>query len=85
MTSIEAFKEKLDNEHNWPDTYVFKFVLASEKQNEFRELFPEETFHEKKSSAGNYISFTLKKTMMSSDEVVEVYIKARAIDGLIAL
>ncbi len=85
MSSIEAFKQKLDNEHNWPDIYLFKFVVASGKREEFRSLFSDETFKERKSSAGNYISFTLKKTITSSDEVVDIYVKARTIEGLIAL
>jgi uncharacterized protein len=85
MTSIEAFKEKLDNEHKWPDVYVFKFVVSIVKEQDFRTLFSEEVFIEKKSKAGNYISFTLKREMKSSDEVVEIYLKVQAIDGVITL
>jgi uncharacterized protein (DUF1697 family) len=85
MNSVEAFKEKLDREHNWPDIYVFKFVVSIVKEHDFRALFSKETFHEKRSKAGNYISFTLKREMVSSDEVVDIYMKAKAIEGLIAL
>ena len=85
MDSYKAFKEKLDQEHSWPDLYVFKFVVPIAKQSELRELFPEESFTEKKSKAGNYISFTLKKHIKSSDEVVAIYLKAKEIEGLIAL
>ncbi len=85
MNSVEAFKEKLDREHNWPDVYVFKFVVSKLKEQDFRALFNKETFHEKRSKAGNYISFTLKREMESSDEVVNVYMKAKTIEGLIAL
>ncbi len=85
MDSFSAFKEKLDQEHSWPGIYIFKFVVPSAKQDELREVFPEETFTERKSKAGNYISFTLKKTINSSDEVVDIYLKAKEIEGLIAL
>ena len=85
MDSYDAFKEKLDQEHTWPGIYIFKFVVPSAKQDEVRETFPQETFTEKKSKAGNYISFTLKKNINSSDEVVDIYLKAKEIDGLIAL
>ena len=85
MDAHRAFKEKLDQEHSWPGIYVFKFVVPSNKQQEIRDLFPEEPFTEKKSKAGNYVSFTLKKTIHSSDEVVEMYLKAQEIEGLIAL
>ena len=85
MDSFKAFKEKLDQEHSWPGIYLFKFVVPTAKQKEVREKFPHESFTEKKSKAGNYISFTLKKNIKSSDEVVDIYLKAQEIDGLIAL
>ena len=85
MDSFKAFKEKLDQEHKWPDIYVFKFVVPVLKVPAFKAEFPDESFLEKKSKAGNYISFTLKKKLHSSDEVVEMYLKARKIEGLIAL
>jgi putative lipoic acid-binding regulatory protein len=85
MDSFKAFKEKLDQEHKWPDTYVFKFVVPAGKTTEFKTEFSDEVFQEKKSKAGNYISFTLKKKLQSSDEVIEMYLQARKIEGIIAL
>lgn len=85
MTSVEAFKEKLDQEHKWPDIYLFKFVVPIRKAQDFKKTFPEFSFQEKKSNAGNYISFTLKREMRSSDEVVDIYIKAKTVEGVIAL
>ncbi len=85
MDSVKAFKDKLDQEHDWPGIYIFKFVLPASQKLELKELFPDESFKEKQSKAGNYISFTLEKTIHSSDEVVEIYLKAREIDGIIAL
>jgi hypothetical protein len=85
MDSFKAFKEKLDQEHKWPDMYVFKFVVPVGKATEFKAEFKNEAFQEKKSKAGNYISFTLKKKLQSSDEVVEMYLQARKIEGIIAL
>ena len=85
MTSVEAFKEKLNQEHKWPDIYLFKFVVPIGKAQDFKSTFPEFSFQEKKSNAGNYISFSLRKEMKSSDEVINIYIKARTVDGVIAL
>ena len=85
MDSITAFKEKLDNEHHWPTTYMFKFVVPANKAVEVKTTFAKETFETKESKGGNYISFTLKKMIYSSDEVVEIYQEARKIQGLIAL
>ena len=85
MDSYEAFKIKLDNEHDWPSTYLFKFVVPKNKTDEFRLIFSLESMQEKKSKAGNYVSFTFKKIINSSDEVVDVYLKAKTVEGLIAL
>ncbi|MCK5279152.1 MAG: DUF493 family protein [Cyclobacteriaceae bacterium] len=85
MDSFKAFKEKLDNEHKWPAIYMFKFVAPSAKVQDVLTAFSKETFQMKRSKAGNYVAFTLKKMIKSSDEVVEIYLKARKIEGLIAM
>ncbi len=83
--SFDAFKEKLDNEHSWPATYMFKFVVPVAKESEFRDIFPSFNFETKHSKTGKYISFTMKKEMQSSEGVVEIYLRAKKIKGLIAL
>ncbi len=80
-----SFKDKLDKQHQWPCDYLFKFVVPSEKTTDFEAEFPNESFHSKKSSAGKYTSFTLRKRMISSDEVIAIYRAASAIEGIIAL
>ena len=85
MDSFESFKEKLDNEHKWPAIYMFKFVAPSDKAQEVMKLFSRESLQIKRSKAGNYVAFTMKKMINSSDEVVEIYVNARKIEGLIAL
>ncbi len=85
MNSFEDFKKKLDNEHKWPTTYMFKFVVPSNKIDELKAIFPEEPINVKESKNGKYSSFTMKKHIDSSDEVIEIYLKVRKIEGLIAL
>lgn len=85
MDSHKDFKEKLDNEHKWPTTYMFKFVVPKGKVEDFRALFSVENLKEKASKAGNYISFTFQKQMQSSNEVVDVYLSAKKIEGVISL
>ncbi len=85
MDSFKAFKEKLDYEHKWPSTYMFKFVVPSTKTQEITMLFPKDSLETKPSKNGNYVAFTMKKLVYSSDEVVEVYKAASNIKGLIAL
>ena len=85
MDSYRDFKQQLDDEHNWPTDYMFKFVSPKRKAPEVRALFSKESVTEKKSRAGNYISFTFKKVIYSSDEVVDIYERAKRIEGLISL
>jgi putative lipoic acid-binding regulatory protein len=85
MDSYIDFKQKLDQEHQWPTIYMFKFVVPSGKVEEFHSVFDTESLQSKKSKGGNYASFTIKKMMSSSQEVVDVYLKAKKIEGIIAL
>lgn len=81
----KSFKEKLDKEHKWPTSYMFKFVAPAAKEDEVKEVFADEELGIKKSKEGNYASFTINKVMNSSDEVVEIYLKAGKIEGLIMM
>lgn len=83
--NYDAFKEKLDAEHNWPAVYMFKFVVPSLKAIEFEAILPEQKFTVKKSKGGKYISFTLKKMITNSQEVVDIYQAVSGVEGLIAL
>jgi len=81
----KSFKEKLDKEHKWPTSYMFKFVAPSSKENEVKEVFADQELAIKKSKGGNYASFTIHRVMNSSDEVVDMYLKAGKIEGLIMM
>lgn len=81
----EVFKEKLDSQHSWPGSYVFKFIVPKGKETDVIQLFNNGEAQQKASSKGNYISITAKVTMQNSDEVMAVYLKAHTIEGIIAL
>jgi uncharacterized protein len=82
---VDSFRKKLDDHHIWPTLYVFKFIVPKGKEEEVRRLFPLFTPAEKESKNGNYVSFTIQKVMPSGEAVIEVYQKAAAIEGIIAL
>lgn len=84
-SSINSFKEKLDKEYNWPSLYTFKFIVPKGKEDEVKNLFSNHTTKEKASSAGNYISVTAEVMVQSSDKVIEYYIEANKVEGIIAL
>jgi hypothetical protein len=82
---IESFREKLDQVHSWPTLYMFKFIVPRGKEADVRKLFPLHTTSEKESKNGNYISLTFQMMMPSGKDVIDVYQKAAAIEGIIAL
>ena len=82
---IDSFREKLDEHYAWPAIYIYKFIVPTGKEELVKQLFPLTPATEKLSKQGKYISVTVKKMMHSSDAVIEIYIKAAEIDGIVAL
>ncbi|MEM6523290.1 MAG: DUF493 family protein [Bacteroidota bacterium] len=84
-TTKDSFKEKLENEYEWPALYTFKFIVPEQKIKELKQIFEGHEVIEKASSKGNYVSLTSKVMAPSSDFIIEIYIKASKIDGIISL
>lgn len=82
---IESFKQKLDQQHDWPSLYMFKFIVPTGKEEEVFALFPKNDLTTKKSRKGNYTSVTAQVMMRSSEDVVEKYKAAHQIEGVMAL
>ncbi|MEM6843022.1 MAG: DUF493 family protein [Bacteroidota bacterium] len=82
---IEAFKQKLDQQHDWPSLYMFKFIVPTGKEDEVFALFPKNNLTTKQSSKGSYTSVTAKIMMRSSEDVIEKYKEAHQIEGVLAL
>jgi putative lipoic acid-binding regulatory protein len=82
---LKSFQTKLDQHHSWPSVYIFKFIVPKGKEEELKGLFPLHTPAEKASTQGNYISLTFQMMMHSSEAVIEIYVRAEAVEGLIAL
>jgi len=83
--SINSFRDKLDKHYAWPSVYLFKFIVPTEKEEEVKGLFPLHNTSEKRSKNGKYASISVQMMMPSSDAVIDVYIRAAEIEGLIAL
>lgn len=81
----QAFKDKLENNHGFPGSYTFKFIVKPEHEEEVKSLLVGADVKLKPSSGNKYVSITLNKRMESSEAVVEVYKKAHTIEGIIAL
>lgn len=85
MSNYQNFKEKLENQHKFPTEYLFKFIVPKHREDEMYSIFSREVFQKRHSKAGNYISFTARVMMESSEEVMAVYEKAYKIKGIISL
>jgi uncharacterized protein len=84
----DRLRERLDQVHEWPSVYMFKFIFEPENErlDAVLALFPPESeILRKYSAAGKYLSITVKEVMMNADEVVRRYDKASEIPGVIVL
>lgn len=79
------FKEALDNHHQWPCPYVYKFIVPTENLDQLTDLFPEYETTTRESKTGKYTSVTMTSTMCSADDVMEVYEKAATVPGVMSL
>ena len=84
----ERLRDQLDQVHEWPSVYMFKMIFEpdQERLDAVLALFPAEAeILRKYSSAGKYLSITVKEVMMNADEVVQRYVRASQIPGVIVL
>ncbi len=82
---IKRLKELLENNHDFPTEYMFKFIVPHDKEAEVKNIFPYEAVRMNFSKRGKYVSITVELLMESSDAVLHVYKMANSIEGLIAL
>lgn len=78
----------LDHHHNWPDTFVFKFIFKTDTKIEesLRNLFSNNSeVLTKSSKKKNYSSMTVKHVASSSVEVMDIYDQASKIEGVMSL
>ncbi len=76
----------LDDTHDWPSIYSFKFIVPSEKAKELENLIVEASQVETRpSSSGKFLAYTFHCPMGSGREVLEIYARVKSIDGLLSL
>ena len=85
---FEGLKKKLD-ELSFPSLYLFKFIVKSDvkKIAQIEALFNSDNaqIRRKESSKGTFVSISVKEIILSSDEVIHIYIQSSKIEGVIAL
>ena len=83
--SIESFKSALDDNHEWPCHYTFKFIVPRDKTDEVLSLFADDPVSERPSRSGRFISYTMEMYVESSDHVVSIYNRVSHIKGVISM
>ena len=87
MDEFESLKTQLE-QTDFPQVYFFKFIVPNKNDNVARvsALYSSDTqVKMKPSSSGKFISMSAKQVMLSADEIIGIYKKASAIDGIISL
>lgn len=80
---------QLTDGFDWPTVYMFKFIVPAdnEKIAQVEGLFnsKEAEINTRQSRTGKFVSITAKEMMMSPQSVVDRYLQAEGIEGLISL
>lgn len=85
---FDSLREKLSKDTNWPQVYMFKFIITADnkKMALVEAKFSDEAIiQQKESSAGKYMSITVKEVMLSPDDVINKYKEVSGIEGVMAL
>ena len=86
---FDELRKKLEESiKSFPYIYMFKFIIKSDNRTMamVEVIFDDDAdIIQKQSAKGNYISITVKQVVMSVDEIIDIYEKAAAIDGVISL
>lgn len=85
----DKLKAKLEETiTSFPHVYMFKFIIKADNKTMalVQGIFDNDAeISQKESAKGNYISITVKQVVMSVDEIISIYEKASAIEGVMTL
>lgn len=84
---FEKLRKQLE-QLEWPDVYIFKFIIPSTHENiaKIHALFDETALiNQKESDSKKYTVFTIKTVMLNADSIIDVYLKASEIKGIVSL
>lgn len=82
-------KEKLEATHDFPEDYLFKFIIPNDqiKLIEIYRIFDgiKHTLTNKDSKNGKYTSLTFNAFVLDADHVIKIYQEVGNIEGAISL
>ncbi len=84
-----SLKTKLEESHNFPEDYLYKFIFPNEnsKLTELYQIFDgiKYTISTRESKNGKYISASILAFVMDANQVIELYKKVAEIEGVMML
>ncbi len=86
-TFNELRKKLEETVTSFPYIYMFKFIIKSDNRTMalVEVIFDDDAdIIQKQSTKGNYVSITVKQVVMSIDEIISIYEKAAAIEGVMS-
>ena len=81
----EQFKKKLEANHDFPCSYMFKFIVPIRNKEALLNLLPKVAIKTKRSTSNKFVSITLSMEIESSDKVIDIYKQVYQVEGLIAM
>ena len=81
----DEFKKKLEANHDFPCSYMFKFIVPIGKKEALLNLLPKVAFKIKRSTSNKFVSVTLCVKIESSDKIIDIYNQVYQIEGIIAI
>ncbi len=84
-----SLKTKLEENHNFPEDYVFKFIIPSnsEKITEILRIYDgmKYTLSNRDSKNGKYTSLTINAFVLDADQVIALYKNVAKLEGVMML
>ena len=87
--TYDALRLKLEESiSSFPYVYMYKFIVKADNKTIalVQGVFDNDAeITQKESTKGNFISITVKQVVMSVDEIIAIYEKVSAIEGVMTL
>ncbi|AZA74901.1 MULTISPECIES: DUF493 family protein [Chryseobacterium] len=85
----KSLKEKLENQHDFPEDYLFKFIIPTDQARltEIYKVFDgiKFTLGNRESKNGKYTACNVNAFVLDADQVIKIYQEVAKIEGVILL
>ena len=82
---LKRFEMLLNEEHDWPCLYLFKFICPTYMADQVRLVSGISDFEVKASKNAAFVSLTKRLEMKNAKEILKIYREVSALSGVIIL